>query len=116
MTFNPQGKKTLQVCISKSTQGVHKYRKMRGPFWSIFIFTLCADTLEFVIEDQTRLRWWSFQVEDGQNISHYVKRHSDGTFTNDLIHRWDKIKAKDFVSWLASTMRADRSEVSMAMG
>uniref|UniRef100_A0A8C7QS14 Glucagon / GIP / secretin / VIP family domain-containing protein n=1 Tax=Oncorhynchus mykiss TaxID=8022 RepID=A0A8C7QS14_ONCMY len=33
------------------------------------------------------------------------KRHSDGTFTNDYTHYLDKIKAKDFIQWLASTKR-----------
>uniref|UniRef100_A0A3B4WUT4 Glucagon / GIP / secretin / VIP family domain-containing protein n=1 Tax=Seriola lalandi dorsalis TaxID=1841481 RepID=A0A3B4WUT4_SERLL len=30
---------------------------------------------------------------------------SDGTFTSDFTHYLDKIKAKDFVEWLASTKR-----------
>uniref|UniRef100_A0A671XRL9 Glucagon / GIP / secretin / VIP family domain-containing protein n=1 Tax=Sparus aurata TaxID=8175 RepID=A0A671XRL9_SPAAU len=34
-------------------------------------------------------------------------QHSDGTFTSDFTHYLDKIKAKDFVEWLA-TMGKDR--------
>lgn len=51
------------------------------------------------------LRWRSYQVEKGQHIIQNHKRHSDGTFTSDFTHYLDKIKAKDFVEWLASTKR-----------
>uniref|UniRef100_A0A8C8DCD2 Glucagon / GIP / secretin / VIP family domain-containing protein n=1 Tax=Oncorhynchus tshawytscha TaxID=74940 RepID=A0A8C8DCD2_ONCTS len=40
-----------------------------------------------------------------QNGINSFKRHSDGTFTNDYTHYLDKIKAKDFIQWLASTKR-----------
>uniref|UniRef100_A0A8C4I9D8 Glucagon / GIP / secretin / VIP family domain-containing protein n=1 Tax=Dicentrarchus labrax TaxID=13489 RepID=A0A8C4I9D8_DICLA len=49
--------------------------------------------------------WRSYQMEKGQNIIRNFKRHSDGTFTSDFTHYLDKIKAKDFVEWLASTKR-----------
>lgn len=45
------------------------------------------------------------KVEDGQTIFHYLKRHTDGTFTNDLTNQLDLLKAIDFVSWLANTKR-----------
>uniref|UniRef100_A0A3B4U8V3 Glucagon / GIP / secretin / VIP family domain-containing protein n=1 Tax=Seriola dumerili TaxID=41447 RepID=A0A3B4U8V3_SERDU len=51
------------------------------------------------------LRWHSYQMEKGQNIIRNLKRHADGTFTSDFTHYLDKIKAKDFVEWLASTKR-----------
>lgn len=44
-------------------------------------------------------------MEDEQTIFHYLKRHTDGTFTNDLTNQLDLLKAKDFVAWLASTKR-----------
>ncbi|KAA8591112.1 hypothetical protein FQN60_002055 [Etheostoma spectabile] len=44
-------------------------------------------------------------MEKGQNIIRNLKRHSEGTFTSDLTRYLDKIKAKDFVEWLASTKR-----------
>lgn len=42
-------------------------------------------------------------MEKPQNIIRNLKRHSDGTFASDFTHYLDKIKAKDFVEWLAST-------------
>uniref|UniRef100_A0A3Q3W3H6 Glucagon / GIP / secretin / VIP family domain-containing protein n=1 Tax=Mola mola TaxID=94237 RepID=A0A3Q3W3H6_MOLML len=51
------------------------------------------------------LRCHSYQMERGQNNIQNLKRHSDGTFTSDLTRFLDKIKAKDFVEWLASTKR-----------
>uniref|UniRef100_A0A8C5D395 Glucagon / GIP / secretin / VIP family domain-containing protein n=1 Tax=Gouania willdenowi TaxID=441366 RepID=A0A8C5D395_GOUWI len=39
----------------------------------------------------------------GQQIIQKLKRHSDGTFTSDLINYIDKTKAKNFVKWLTST-------------
>uniref|UniRef100_A0A667ZNP4 Glucagon / GIP / secretin / VIP family domain-containing protein n=1 Tax=Myripristis murdjan TaxID=586833 RepID=A0A667ZNP4_9TELE len=53
---------------------------------------------------QSRHRY-SKSVEKGQNILKNFKRHSDGTFTSDFTNYLDKIKAKDFVEWLASTKR-----------
>uniref|UniRef100_A0A3Q1CIV9 Glucagon / GIP / secretin / VIP family domain-containing protein n=1 Tax=Amphiprion ocellaris TaxID=80972 RepID=A0A3Q1CIV9_AMPOC len=41
----------------------------------------------------------------GQRIIRNFKRHSDGTFTHDFTRYLDKMKAKDFVEWLASTKR-----------
>ncbi|TKS77551.1 Glucagon-1 Glucagon I [Collichthys lucidus] len=41
----------------------------------------------------------------GQNLIQNLKRHADGTFASDFTHYLDKIKAKDFVEWLASTKR-----------
>ncbi|CAK6951391.1 glucagon-like [Scomber scombrus] len=53
---------------------------------------------------QQHHRWHAYQMERGHNIRN-LKRHSDGTFTSDFTHYLDKIKAKDFVEWLASTKR-----------
>uniref|UniRef100_A0A673YCM3 Glucagon / GIP / secretin / VIP family domain-containing protein n=1 Tax=Salmo trutta TaxID=8032 RepID=A0A673YCM3_SALTR len=49
--------------------------------------------------------WRTYELQRGQNGINSFKRHSDGTFTNDYTHYLDKIKAKDFVQWLASTKR-----------
>lgn len=49
-------------------------------------------------------------MEKGQNIIRNLKRHSDGTFTSDFTRYLDKIKAKDFVEWLASTERKGWAE------
>ncbi|KAM7404667.1 hypothetical protein PAMP_011994 [Pampus punctatissimus] len=60
---------------------------------------------EMVVDKTGRpARWHSYQMERGQNIRN-LKRHSEGTFTSDFTHYLDKIKAKDFVEWLASTKR-----------
>lgn len=45
-------------------------------------------------------------MEKGQNIIRNLKRHSDGTFTSDFARYLDRIKAKDFVEWLASSKQA----------
>uniref|UniRef100_A0A8C7GKK5 Glucagon / GIP / secretin / VIP family domain-containing protein n=1 Tax=Oncorhynchus kisutch TaxID=8019 RepID=A0A8C7GKK5_ONCKI len=50
-------------------------------------------------------RCHTYELERGQNGINSFKRHSDGTFTNDYTHSLDKIKAKEFVQWLASTKR-----------
>lgn len=49
-------------------------------------------------------------MKKGQNVIQNLKRHSDGTFTSDFTHYLDKIKAKDFVEWLASTKREGWAE------
>uniref|UniRef100_A0A3Q2XSY9 Glucagon / GIP / secretin / VIP family domain-containing protein n=1 Tax=Hippocampus comes TaxID=109280 RepID=A0A3Q2XSY9_HIPCM len=51
------------------------------------------------------VRWHSYQMEKGQNIIENYKRHSEGTFANDLTGHLDKMKAKDFVAWLTTTKR-----------
>lgn len=56
------------------------------------------------------LRRHSYQMQNGQNLIRNLKRHSDGTFTSDFTHYLDKIKAKDFVEWLASTKREGWAE------
>uniref|UniRef100_A0A8C8JNW2 Glucagon / GIP / secretin / VIP family domain-containing protein n=1 Tax=Oncorhynchus tshawytscha TaxID=74940 RepID=A0A8C8JNW2_ONCTS len=50
-------------------------------------------------------RCHTYELERGPNGINSFKRHSDGTFTNDYTHSLDKIKAKEFVQWLASTKR-----------
>uniref|UniRef100_A0A3Q0QRT2 Glucagon / GIP / secretin / VIP family domain-containing protein n=1 Tax=Amphilophus citrinellus TaxID=61819 RepID=A0A3Q0QRT2_AMPCI len=47
-------------------------------------------------------RWLSYEMDKGQHMVQNLKRHSDGTFTNDFTHYLDRIKAKDFVEWLAN--------------
>jgi len=44
-------------------------------------------------------------MEKGQNIIQHLKRHSDGTFSNDFTDYLEKKKVKDFVEWLTSTKR-----------
>uniref|UniRef100_A0A4W6ELV7 Glucagon / GIP / secretin / VIP family domain-containing protein n=1 Tax=Lates calcarifer TaxID=8187 RepID=A0A4W6ELV7_LATCA len=74
-------------------------RRRGASFWLHQYHTACAP------ENSAILRWHSYQMEKGQNIIRNLKRHSDGTFTNDFTRYLDKIKAKDFVEWLASTKR-----------
>ncbi|KAJ8017091.1 hypothetical protein DPEC_G00014170 [Dallia pectoralis] len=59
-----------------------------------------------VLEDRavsSQSRWLSYKMENRENIINNFKRHSEGTFTNDYANYLDKIKAKDFVQWLAGT-------------
>uniref|UniRef100_A0A8D3BCM8 Glucagon / GIP / secretin / VIP family domain-containing protein n=1 Tax=Scophthalmus maximus TaxID=52904 RepID=A0A8D3BCM8_SCOMX len=67
--------------------------------WCMLILFLCSSSKEMVV-DRTRL---ARCMEKPQNIIRNLKRHSDGTFASDFTHYLDKIKAKDFVEWLAST-------------
>uniref|UniRef100_A0A8C3AVJ2 Glucagon / GIP / secretin / VIP family domain-containing protein n=1 Tax=Cyclopterus lumpus TaxID=8103 RepID=A0A8C3AVJ2_CYCLU len=60
--------------------------------WYLLVLFLCPSTKEMV-------------MEKGRNIVRNLKRHSEGTFTSDFTHYLDKIKAKDFVEWLASRKR-----------
>ncbi|KAG5282416.1 hypothetical protein AALO_G00055750 [Alosa alosa] len=109
LPINSQRGEILQVNILESKQGICS--KMCLPFWSMFMLMLCAKTLEVVIEDQARhSRWQTLKVEDGHTTYHYLKRHSDGTFTNDLTNQLDLLKAKDFVAWLASTKRESQQK------
>ena len=43
-----------------------------------------------------------YEVDKAEDIIKNYKRHSDGTFTSDFTRHLDRIKAKDFVQWLAS--------------
>ncbi|CAJ1085287.1 glucagon-like [Xyrichtys novacula] len=70
--------------------------------WCFLLLFLCSSQ-EMVVEKTRPARWRSFQMEKGQNVIRNFKRHSDGTFTSDFTHFLDKIKAKDFVEWLART-------------
>ncbi|KAG7220707.1 hypothetical protein INR49_017821 [Caranx melampygus] len=54
---------------------------------------------------QSYPRWQSYVIEKGENTIQNVKRHADGTFSSDFTHYLDKIKAKDFVEWLATIKR-----------
>lgn len=83
---------------------------------SICLFTNFVQYLLWIVQqiknsliNTASLRWLSYQMERGQNIRN-LKRHSDGTFTSDFTHYLDKIKAKDFVEWLASTKREGWAE------
>ncbi|XP_049921469.1 glucagon-1-like [Epinephelus moara] len=73
--------------------------------WCMLVLFLCPSTKAMVVDKTTPVRWHSYQMEKGQNIIRNLKRHSDGTFSSDFTHYLDKIKAKDFVDWLASTKR-----------
>uniref|UniRef100_A0A3Q1JHT4 Glucagon / GIP / secretin / VIP family domain-containing protein n=1 Tax=Anabas testudineus TaxID=64144 RepID=A0A3Q1JHT4_ANATE len=68
--------------------------------WCMLILVLCSNTAEMAAVTNRSVRF-----ELRQNNIRNIKRHSDGTFTSDLTHYLDKIKAKDFVEWLASTKR-----------
>lgn len=72
-----------------------------------WIFEVCHEmkcTMMFGA-DTAFLGRHSYQMQNGQNLIRNLKRHSDGTFSSDFTHYLDKIKAKDFVEWLASTKR-----------
>ncbi|KAG7519260.1 glucagon-like [Solea senegalensis] len=74
--------------------------------WCMLILLLCPHSEEMVViktrpESSAFLRWRTYRLEKGQNIIQTLKRHADGTFTSDFTHYLDKIKAKDFVDWLA---------------
>ncbi|XP_034551077.1 glucagon-like [Notolabrus celidotus] len=71
--------------------------------WSFLFLFLCPSSREMVVDKTRPVRWQLFQMEKGHNINRNLKRHSDGTFTSDFTHYLDKIKAKDFVEWLART-------------
>uniref|UniRef100_A0A3Q1EKW2 Glucagon / GIP / secretin / VIP family domain-containing protein n=1 Tax=Acanthochromis polyacanthus TaxID=80966 RepID=A0A3Q1EKW2_9TELE len=80
--------------------------------FSVTIFTGKNNVVKFQICDMIRrtdqlidCAWHSYRMEKGQRIIRSFKRHSDGTFTNDFTRYLDKMKAKDFVEWLASTKR-----------
>uniref|UniRef100_A0A3P9H0K3 Glucagon / GIP / secretin / VIP family domain-containing protein n=1 Tax=Oryzias latipes TaxID=8090 RepID=A0A3P9H0K3_ORYLA len=42
------------------------------------------------------------EMKNKQNIFRNLKRHTDGMFTSDLTNYLDKMKAKNFVEWLAT--------------
>lgn len=79
-------------------------------------YTMWCLRLQLTVNERTFthqhafLRWHSYRMEKGQNIVRSLKRHSDGTFTSDFTHYLDKIKAKDFVEWLASTKQEGWAE------
>ncbi|KAM8830279.1 glucagon-1-like [Synchiropus picturatus] len=55
---------------------------------------------------QMRSRWRPAQrrrTEDAQMQN--LKRHSDGTFSSDFTQQLDKLKAKTFVEWLATSKK-----------
>ncbi|XP_029910620.1 glucagon-1-like [Myripristis murdjan] len=79
------------------------------PVWCMLVLLLCHGSLEMVVDKTRQARWHAYEVEKGQNILKNFKRHSDGTFTSDFTNYLDKIKAKDFVEWLASTKRLGAS-------
>uniref|UniRef100_A0A672ZW26 Glucagon / GIP / secretin / VIP family domain-containing protein n=1 Tax=Sphaeramia orbicularis TaxID=375764 RepID=A0A672ZW26_9TELE len=63
--------------------------------WCVLVLFVCSSSKEMVL-DKNR---------PGRHFIHNLKRHSDGTFTSDFTTNRDKIKAKDFVEWLASIKR-----------
>uniref|UniRef100_UPI0037E92AE7 glucagon-2-like n=1 Tax=Semicossyphus pulcher TaxID=241346 RepID=UPI0037E92AE7 len=69
----------------------------------LLLLFLCSSSREMVVIKTKPTSWHLYQMEKGQNIIRNLKRHSDGTFTSDFTHYLDKIKAKDFVEWLART-------------
>ncbi|XP_078144135.1 glucagon-2-like [Centroberyx gerrardi] len=72
--------------------------------------------MQMVVDKTRQARWLTYEMEKGQDIVKNFKRHSDGTFTSDFTHYLDKIKAKDFVEWLASTKRVGCDEDLLQMG
>ncbi|XP_036961250.1 glucagon-1-like [Acanthopagrus latus] len=79
--------------------------RMSPHLWCMLVLFLCSCSKEMVVLDKTRPARHSYQMQNGQNLIRNLKRHSDGTFSSDFTHYLDKIKAKDFVEWLASTKR-----------
>nr|XP_057940127.1 glucagon-1-like [Doryrhamphus excisus] len=80
--------------------------RMIGLMWCMLVLFFFPTSKEMVVDQTGRMaRWHSYQMEKGENIIQNLKRHSEGTFTSDLTGYLDKMKAKDFVAWLASTKR-----------
>lgn len=77
-----------EICIMMSANEIDWKRKVNNHVSALF-----------------DLRWLSYVLEKGENTIQNVKRHADGTFSNDFTHYLDKIKAKDFVEWLATIKR-----------
>uniref|UniRef100_A0A3B3CKX7 Glucagon / GIP / secretin / VIP family domain-containing protein n=1 Tax=Oryzias melastigma TaxID=30732 RepID=A0A3B3CKX7_ORYME len=73
---------------------------MKIIMWCTLLLFLCSTTKEMVL-DQTK-QGLTAEMKSGLNISRNLKRHSDGMFTSDLTNYLDKIKAKNFVEWLAA--------------
>ncbi|XP_029576172.1 glucagon-like [Salmo trutta] len=89
---------------------------MCGSVWCLLLLLLCPGADEMVLEDKalaSQSGWRTYELQRGQNGINSFKRHSDGTFTNDYTHYLDKIKAKDFVQWLASTKREKCKELPL---
>ncbi|XP_017286398.1 glucagon-2-like [Kryptolebias marmoratus] len=78
---------------------------MKLLIWCLLLLVLCSGTEETAVGKTEPSRWWSHQWAKGQHVIRNLKRHSDGTFTNDFSNHLDKIKAKDFIEWLASMKR-----------
>ncbi|XP_037627678.1 pro-glucagon-like [Sebastes umbrosus] len=101
------------MCSRQASTALHWTRikfpegdlRMSLHVWCMLVLFLCPSTKEMVVDKTRPTRWHSYQMEKGQHIIQNLKRHSDGTFTSDFTHYLDKIKAKDFVEWLASTKR-----------
>ncbi|KAM9751644.1 exendin-3-like isoform 1-T2 [Menidia menidia] len=79
--------------------------RMKLIMWCVVVVFLCSRTKEMVMDKTTSSRWESYQIEKGENFIRHLKRHSDGTFANDLTNYFDKKKAKDFVEWLTNIKR-----------
>ncbi|XP_056241405.1 glucagon-1-like [Seriola aureovittata] len=101
------------MCTRQATTALHWRQarvsqgdlKMSLLVWCMLVLFLCSSSKEMVVDKTRPVKWHSYQLEKGQNIIRNLKRHADGTFTSDFTHYLDKIKAKDFVEWLASTKR-----------
>ncbi|XP_038578540.1 glucagon-2-like [Micropterus salmoides] len=77
--------------------------RMSLPMWCMLVLLLCSSSKGMVVDKVRLARLSSHQMEKGQKTIQNLKRHSDGTFSSDFTNYLDKIKAKDFVEWLAST-------------
>ncbi|XP_034446966.1 glucagon-1-like [Hippoglossus hippoglossus] len=79
--------------------------------WCMLILFLCSSSKEMVVGKTRAVRWHSYNMEKGQKSIRNLKRHSDGTFTNDFTHYLDKFKAKNFVDWLARIKQGCREDL-----
>ncbi|XP_051914909.1 glucagon-1-like [Hippocampus zosterae] len=81
-------------------------RRMVLLMWCMLVPIFFSTSTEVVLDKSSHLtRLHSYQMEKGQHIFKNYKRHSEGTFANDLTGHLDKMKAKDFVAWLTTTKR-----------
>uniref|UniRef100_A0A8C7XY40 Glucagon / GIP / secretin / VIP family domain-containing protein n=1 Tax=Oryzias sinensis TaxID=183150 RepID=A0A8C7XY40_9TELE len=76
--------------------------KMKMIMWCTLLLFLCSSTKEMVLDQTKPSRGLRVEMKNKQNIFQSLKRHTDGMFTSDLTNYLDKMKAKNFVEWLAA--------------